>query len=51
MDVKKRNFLDEAIVAAPVDDTKWIILDDSYLIYQDAYKNNDNLNLRLMGQF
>ena len=50
-DSEKRAFLDEAIAAAPTDDSKWLIIGDFNLIYQAADKNNDNLNLRLMGQF
>ena len=50
-DVEKRHFLDEAIAAAPTDDSKWLIIGDFNLIYQAADKNNDNLNLRLTGQF
>ena len=50
-DVEKANFLAKAIAAAPADNSKWIILGDFNLIYQAADKNNDNLNLRLMGHF
>jgi hypothetical protein len=48
-DIEKRNFLDEAIAEAPInDESKWLTFGDFNLIYQVADKNNNNINL--MGQ-
>ena len=51
VDTDKGAFLAEIIATAPNNDQKWLILGDFNLILQAEDKNNDKLNLRLMGQF
>jgi hypothetical protein len=50
-DVDKPAFLDELRDLAAFWSRPWLLTGDFNLIYHAADKNNNNLNLRLMGQF
>jgi endonuclease/exonuclease/phosphatase family metal-dependent hydrolase len=50
-DELKPTFLQELSELCPLRSRSWLLMGDFNLIYKAANKNNDCLNLRLMGRF